>query len=78
MTPELCNRVASPEMTEMLRTMPTDHAHSITSTRLWQLFQIQPEFAPSVREKRKSSDSLAVMCHQVYFPVKCQKNAADL
>ena len=27
-----------------------------------QLLQIQPEFAPSVREKRKSSDSLAGIC----------------
>ena len=42
--------------------MPTDHANSVTSTQFWPVLQIQPEFAPSVREKRKNRDSLAGIC----------------
>ena len=53
-TPELCNRVASPERTEMTVDTPTNHTYSITSTRNRPLLKIRPEFAPSVREKRKS------------------------
>ena len=45
----------------MASATPTDHAHSVTSTRVWPLLQIRPEFAPSVREK-KSSNSLAGIC----------------
>ena len=46
----------------MLGTAPTDHDHSVTSMRFWPLLQIQPEFAPSVRERKKNSDSLAGIC----------------
>ena len=36
-----------------------DHAHLVTSTCSLPLLKIQPEFASSVREKGKSSNSLA-------------------
>ena len=36
------------------RATPTNHAHSVTSTRVWPLLQIQPEFAPFVREKERA------------------------
>ena len=44
------------------KTTTTDHAHPVTSKRFWPLLQIWQEFAPSLREKRKSSNSLAGIC----------------
>ena len=46
----------------MARATPTNHA--VTSTQVWPLLQIRPEFAPSVREKRKSSGFTSRYLHE--------------